>query len=172
MSDFIRPELREFFRRWREVMFAAALGLLGLRRIYIGDGINFWLGVIMIAIAVAWAIIAVQRVRFSQDGTGPGIVQVRERRIGYFGPESGGIIDIADIARLEIDPATQPSPSWVLIGKDHQNVIVPVNAAGADALFDAFSALPGIDTGKLLHVLSHTPDAREVIWQRLRPVLH
>ena len=172
MAEFLRPEIRQFLVRWREVLLAAAVGLLGIWWVLTGLGINFWLGILIIAVAGGWGYAATQRVRFAQGGDGPGVVQVRERRLGYFGPLDGGVMDIADMNRLELDPATYPAPSWILTGMGGQRVAIPINAAGSDELFDVFAALPGIETAVVLDVLSHTPDARVTIWSKTRPLLH
>jgi hypothetical protein len=100
------------------------------------------------------------------------VVQVRERRFAYFGPLDGGVMDVDDLRILEIDPTSHPSPSWVLTGEGGQRLAIPVNATGAEDLFDVFAALPDIKTQAMLDVLSRTPDARVVIWQRTRPLLH
>jgi len=172
MADFLRPEVRDFAMRWREVLLAGAVGAIGVWLALTGIGINVWLGYLMILAGAAWGFAAVQRVRFAQDGEGPGVVQVRERRLGYFGPLDGGVMDMDDMNMLELDPNTHPSPSWVLTGMGGQRVAIPINAAGADDLFDVFAALPGIDTSSVLDVLSRTPDARVTIWSRTRPLLH
>ena len=50
-------------------------------------------------------------------------------------------------------------------------MLIPVNAAGADALFDAFATLPGLRTERMLSELSEDGRAAVVIWERtpLRP---
>ena len=49
--------------------------------------------------------------------------------------------------------------------------MIPVNAAGADALFDAFSKLPGLRTERMLSELRAQRGHAVVIWERtpLRP---
>ncbi|MGJ8621996.1 MAG: hypothetical protein ACSHW1_04410 [Yoonia sp.] len=172
MNDFFRPEVRALFWRWREVCFAAAVLALGLWWAFTGFGITRWLGVIFCIIGIGWGIAGVQRARFAQDGDGPGVVQIRERRLAYFGPLDGGVMDVADLARLEIDPASHPAPSWILTGIDGQRLAIPINAKGAEGLFDVFAALPQIKTATVLDVLERTPDARATIWSRSRPLLH
>jgi hypothetical protein len=100
------------------------------------------------------------------------VVQIRERRLAYFGPLDGGVMDAEDLLRLELDPSSHPAPSWVLTGQGGQRLAIPVNAANAEALFDVFAALPDIQTSLMLDVLSRTPDARVIIWQRAKPLLH
>ncbi len=172
MADFIRPELRAFVWRWREVLIAGGLCLLGLWWLWQGIGIVRWLGGVAIIVGLAWGWAAVQRVRFAQDGEGPGVVQIRERRLAYFGPLDGGVMDMDDVNMLELDPTTYPAPSWILTGMGGQRIAIPVNAVGADDLFDVFAALPDIQTGTVLDVLSHTPDVRVTVWSRTRPLLH
>jgi hypothetical protein len=172
MGDFLRPEVRAFLLRWREVLVAGGVLMLGLWWAATGIGINQWLGFIFAAIGVAWGIAAMQRVRFAQDGDGPGVVQIRERRLGYFGPLDGGVIDVADLAKLEIDPTSHPTPSWILTGVDGARLSIPINAKGAEDLFDVFAALPDIKTNTVLDVLSRTPDARVIVWTRVKPLLH
>ena len=172
MSDFLRPEVRAFFWRWREVFSAGLVIALGLWWALGGVGITVWLGYVFIGIGAAWAYAGFQRARFAQDGTGPGVVQVRERRLGYFAPLDGGVIDVEDLTKLELDPASHPEPSWVLSGVGGQRIAIPINAKGADDLFDVFAALPGIKTETVLDVLSRTPDARVTLWSRVKPVLH
>ena len=172
MAEFLRPEVRAFLLKWREVIAALGMLLLGLWMLITGIGITRWIGGIFILIGIGWTYAAVQRVRFDQGDGGPGVVQIRERRLAYFGPLDGGVMDIADITRLTLDPTSHPAPSWILVGEGGQRLAIPVNATDADALFDVFAALPGIDTSDVLSVLSRTPDARVVIWERTRPLLH
>ena len=172
MSDFIRPELRAALWRFREVIAAAAIlgvGLWWLATFYSPVG---WVGWAFVALGVALAGAGVQRARFRQGSGGPGIVQVRERRLAYFGPLTGGVIDLDDMTRLELEPKAIPAPHWVVTGMGGQSVAIPVTAEGAEALFDLFAALPGIRTEQMLAVLSRTPDARVTIWSRNRPLLH
>ena len=85
---------------------------------------------------------------------------------------TGGILDLDDLTEVALDPRSYPDPSWILTGIGGQRIAIPINAAGADALFDVFAGLPGIKTGSVLDVLSRTPDALVVIWSRARPLLH
>lgn len=172
MDDFFRPEVRAFFRHWREVIFAVGFAVFGIWWALTGTGITQWLGIIFIVLGAGWAFAAVQRARFARDGDGAGVVQIRERRLAYFGPLDGGVMDVGDLSKLEIDPTSHPDPSWILTGIDGQVLAIPVNAAGAEGLFDVFAALPDIKTNTVLDVLSHTPDARVTIWSRVKPLLH
>ena len=164
--------MRAFLERWREVLLAGVVFLLGVWWALTGVGINVWLGYIFCLIGIGWGVAAVQRARFAQDGDGPGVVQIRERRLAYFGPLDGGIMDVADLSRLEIDPTSHPDPSWVLTSIEGQVLAIPINAKGAEGLFDVFASLPDIKTNTVLDVLSRTPDARVTVWSRVKPLLH
>jgi len=172
MGYFIRPEISAVIMRWREVFLAGGVLLLGLWWALTGVGINVWLGYIFCAIGIGWGIAGIQRARFAQDGDGPGVVQIRERRLAYFGPLDGGIIDVADLSRLEIDPSSYPEPSWILTSIEGNSLTIPINAKGSEDLFDVFATLPDIKTATVLDVLSRTPDARVTVWSRVKPLLH
>jgi hypothetical protein len=172
MSDFMRPEARALLWRWREVLYAAVIALFGLWWVWGGIGIVKWIGLIILAIAAILALAGIQRGRFRQSGKGPGVVQVAERRLAYFGPLEGGTMDIADLTRLDLDPTSYPAPSWRLTGIGGQSLAIPVNADGAEALFDLFGSLEGIQTQAMLDVLSHTPSVRVQVWAKTTPLLH
>ncbi|MDP5084488.1 MAG: hypothetical protein NWQ23_03635 [Yoonia sp.] len=172
MADFLRPEVRALAWRYRDMLLGLALLALGLFWALRSFGILQWIGYGLIGLGLIWAIAGAQRARFRQDGGGPGVVQIRERRLAYFGPLDGGVIDVEDLTQLEIDPSSHPEPSWVLTGIGGQRIAIPINAAGAEELFDVFAALPGIKTHTVLDVLSRTPDARVIVWSRVKPLLH
>lgn len=172
MADFLRPEARALLWRWRDVWLGLAVAMLGLWWGLRSFGAVSWLGFVILAAGVAWAVAGIQRARFRQGDDGPGVVQIRERRLGYFGPLDGGVVDVNALIRLEFDPTAYPVPHWILISDAAERIAIPVNAKGAEDLFDVFSALPGMRTDAVLHVLSHTPDARTTIWERPPAVLH
>ena len=172
MADFLRPEAKAQLWRFRDALFGAGVALLGFYWAFTRFGILSWIGWIMVAGGVIWTIGGLQRAIFRQNGEGPGVVQIRERRFAYFGPLNGGVMDVDDLNILEIDPSSHPSPSWILSGVGGQRLAIPINAKGAEDLFDVFASLPGIRTQAMLDVLSRTPDARVLVWQRTKPLLH
>jgi len=172
VAEFLRPEARALLWRWRDVLLGLAFVLLGLWWGLRSFGFVQWLGFGLMAFGVVWSVAGVQRARFRQGGDGPGVVQVRERRLAYFGPLDGGVMDVADMTMLELDPTGHPAPQWILTGVGGQRIAIPISAKGAEDLFDVFAALPGIKTSAVLDVLSRTPDARLIIWSRVRPLLH
>ncbi len=172
MSDFLRPEARAALWRWREVIIAATVIALGLWWAIGSFGIVRWIGIVIVIAGVILALAGIQQGRFRQTGDGPGVVQVTERRLAYFGPLSGGTMDIDNLFRLELDPQAIPSPNWVLTERGGHQLYIPVNAIGADGLFDLFGALPNLETEAMLAVLTRTPDARVTIWEQTPDLLH
>lgn len=172
MADFLRPQARATLWRWRETIAGAGLVALGLWWTFASFGIVRALGVVLTIGAVILVIAGVQRARFRIGGDGPGIVQVAERRLAYMGPLNGGQMDIADLIRLELDPTAYPSATWVLTEIGGGHLSIPVNAQNADALFDLFSSLRGIQTPALLAALSDAPATRVTVWEKTPDLLH
>lgn len=172
MADFFRPEAKAAIWRFRDVW--GSLIVLALDAWWAWTGIGFvrWLGYIIAVLGVMLLIAGIQRGRFRQGSDGPGVVQITERRLAYFGPLDGGVMDIADVSRLSFDPSGHPAPHWVLTGPEARDLAIPTTATGAEALFDVFATLPDLKTEKLLGVLSHPPDHRVVIWSRPVNLLH
>jgi len=167
---FFRPEAKAALWRWREVLAAAGLAVLGAWWI-IGPGQLLALpGWAFVLGGMALGFVGLQRARFRGEGDGPGAVQVDEGEIAYFGPLTGGSIALTALERLSLDAATTPS-HWRLDAKDQPTLYIPVNAAGSDALFDAFATLPGLRTERMLTELHAQRGHAVVIWERtpLRP---
>ena len=163
--SFVRPEARAQLMRWREVLIGAALALLGLSWATGPGGLLGWVGWALILGGAALAVTGLRRMRFRQDGQGPGVVQVDEGQISYFGPLDGGAVAASELERLILDPTDHPA-CWVLEQPGIPALHIPVNAAGSDALFDAFGALPGLDTRRLLGHLDNKAPMPVAAWER------
>jgi len=172
MADFIRPELKASLWRFRDALIGAGVSILALWMIFAGRGFVPWLGYVVLALGVVMSIAGVQRARFRQGDDGPGVVQIAERRLAYFGPLDGGTVDLENIAMLAFEPVGYPVPHWIVTGPENRDLAIPITARGAEALFDTFSALPGMRTEQLLSVLQDRPAQRVVIWSRPRHLLH
>lgn len=164
MADLFRPAVRAAFRRWREVGYAAVVLAFGLWWGAHNFGFFSWIGFAVAALGAALIVVALQRLRFGSGGDGAGVVQVDERQLSYFGPLSGGVIDLPDLVRVDLDPTGHPA-HWVLTDLSGQMVHIPVDAAGAEALFDVFAALPGIRTGRMLEALNTNTGTVVEVWQ-------
>ncbi|MCB1333327.1 MAG: hypothetical protein KDK26_06675 [Roseivivax sp.] len=161
----IRREARETIARWREVLIGAAALLLGGYWMATAFGLLAWIGIPLAlgGVALIWA--GVQRARFRQGGGGPGVVSVVEGRISYFGPLTGGTADLGEISRLRVDHSSFP-PHWVLEQPGEPPLFVPTNAEGAEALFDAFATLPGLETGRMVAAMTRRAQGSVAVWQR------
>ena len=167
---FFRPEAKAVLWRWREVLVGVGLSLFGLWWI-IGPGLLLALpGWAFVLGGIALGLVGAQRGRFRGAGDGLGAVQVDEGQIAYFGPLTGGVVALAALERLSLDRTASPA-HWRLDAPEQAPVMIPVNAAGADALFDAFSKLPGLRTERMLSELRAQRGHAVVIWERtpLRP---
>jgi hypothetical protein len=159
----IRPRARQTLLRWREALVAAALGALGLWWARTGFGIVEWLGWALVIAAAALGLAGVQRARFRRGAGGPGVVVVDEGLIAYLGPHTGGTVALSEISALALDP---DGPHWRLSQPDQADLRIPLDAEGAEALFDVFAALPGLRTGHVLARMRQPGPAPETLWQR------
>lgn len=161
----IRPEVRAALARWQEVLAGVAVVALGLYwALFTGGGLLHWIGWLVCLAGSVWIVAGVQRARFHQGDGGPGVVQVVERRVSYFGPLNGGIVDLEAMSSLVLDPSGKP-PHWVLRAPGQQPLHIPLTAKGADQLFDAFASLPGIQTEHMLRHMEGTSPGPVVIWR-------
>nr|WP_319947563.1 hypothetical protein [uncultured Shimia sp.] len=167
---FIRPEAQAMLMQWRETLLGGLVMVLGLYWSS-GFGILKWLGFATIPVAILLMIMGLQRARFRAGQGGPGVVQVDERQITYFGPLNGGAVAVDEMTGLSLDAGSVP-PVWVLRQPGQPDLQIPVNAEGADALFDAFASLEGIRTEHMLAQLKAKPDHPVVIWGKAAARLH
>ncbi|MGI9370528.1 MAG: hypothetical protein ACR2O2_16995 [Ruegeria sp.] len=163
--SFIRPEAKLALWRWREVLAAAFVLILGLSWIGGPGGLLGWLGWVLVAVSAALAVIGIQRARFRTGAGGPGVVTIDEGQITYLGPLTGGIVATREIERLALDPTLRPA-HWVLEQAGQPALCIPVNAEGAEVLFDVFSNLPGLKTEQMLSELHSGSAHPVVIWER------
>ncbi|WP_390912831.1 hypothetical protein [Pseudosulfitobacter sp. SM2401] len=171
---FIRPDAARAIHRLREALVGIAILALGLLWVFGRPGLLQFLGYPVSLIGVVFILIGIQRARFRTSDDGAGAVQVDEGQITYFGPLTGGATALADLERLTLDRNLKPA-HWRLDSPGTPALLIPVNAAGSDALFDAFARLPGLRTERMLSEMN-TPlnggqNQAVVIWERapLRP---
>lgn len=96
---------------------------------------------------------------------GPGAVQVDEGEVTYFGPLTGGTVALRELVSLRLERNMYPA-HWRLDQSGQAPLLIPVNAAGSGALFDAFATLPGIRTERMLSELRAGGVESVVIWHR------
>jgi hypothetical protein len=152
----IRPALREHLTRQREA-YAAGVTLAGA--LWIASRGGWFLaavGLLLAAIALGWLMLSLRRARFARPVSDPGVVDLDEGRISYFGTGGGvlgGYLAVEDLIEIRL-LHLRGSQFWRLRSRDGQALLVPVAALGSDKLFDAFASLPGIDMGALTAALS------------------
>lgn len=162
--SFIRPEIAAALAAHRETISAGAVAALGLLLLATAGGyVMPVLGLIFLVFGLAWGTQALRRTRFAQDGEAPGIVRVTEAQIAYLGPRSGGFVGLPELGEIRL-LTLRGRRIWKLRPLDGDPLHIPVEARGAEALFDAFAALPGMDTAALVAALSAegTTDSRVV----------
>lgn len=171
MTGFIRPEIREGLWRARELVVGSAICVFGLWWVLSAVGLLWVLGILLIVIGLALAALGAQRLRFRVSGTGPGVVQITEAQVAYFGPLDGGVVALDMLREITLDPTGHPL-HWILRQDGAAPLHIPVTARGAEALFDAFSQLPGIKTEAMLRHLNAPGTVPVLIWNRPSGVVH
>ena len=166
--SFIRPEVRASLARWREVIAGAVTLALGLQLALTSYGALFLIGAALALAGAALVVAGVQRARFRSGGGGAGVVDLDERRITYFGPFGGGAVSVDDLVEIGVDP----SRSWLIRDAHGTHLMIPMNAEGADALFDAFAAVPGLTPARLVEAVRSTPRQYTTIWAKPQGRLH
>jgi hypothetical protein len=162
--SFVRPELQARLRPWRETVAAGGFVAAGLWLIWLGGYVLVPFGASVAAVGLVWAGIAVRRRRFARGIGAPGMVEVDEGQVGYLGPTFGGYVSLRELVEIRLVDI-HGQHLWRLKQEDGQALLIPVSAAGAEQLHDAFATLPGIE----MSVLSRALAARvgtQVLWRR------
>ena len=160
--SLIRPEARETLMRWREVILGAVFDIIGVVTVLGPTRANLVFGILMMSLGTVLMYVGTQRARFRATGGGAGVVDVDERQISYFGPMAGGAVALEDLSRI----AVVPPHAWELSDSFGRSLEIPVNAEGAEALFDAFSALPGVSASRLADATRVRPVSRTSVWEK------
>lgn len=164
--SFLRPEAVAVLTRWREVLTGAAIALFGIWVAFWGGPVFAMLGGIVALAGAGLAVIAWRRMRFARGAGAPGVVEVVEGQIGYLGPHGGGYVALSDLSEIAL---IYPGPglrAWRLSRPDSTVLVVPTGASGAEALFDAFAGLPGLDAHTLLTALDAPMGVPRIVWRR------
>ncbi len=172
----IRPAVLALLLRAREVILAAVVVAFGGWLIALGGYVLTPLGLAVAALGLSWGLLGLRRMRFAQGSDAPGVVEVDEGQVGYLGPTAGGFVSLPELVEIRL-LTLRGRRMWRLKQADGQAVLIPVDAAGSDRLFDAFASLPGMDSGALVQALepassdgatlpsAQTPEIK-VIWRR------
>lgn len=151
-----RPEATALLRRWAEPALAAAATLAGLWLAARGGFFFLPLGLSLAALGAGATLLALRRLRFAADPGAPGLVELDEGRLRYLHPVLAGDIALPDLAELHLTQY-RGRKVWRLIDTSGHGLMIPLDASGAPALFDAFAALPGLSTADLVAALTPAP---------------
>lgn len=165
--SLIRPDLAARLHRAREAIGAGLALAFGAWIATRGGWLLAALGGAIALTGAGLLVAALQRLRFAPRSQGPGVVEVDEGQIAWFGPGIGGFVSVADLAELGLI-TVQGLRVWRLRQGDGQLLLVPVDAQGAGQLYDALTTLPGIEGHRLLAALD-TPADTPLIWRRDPP---
>ena len=168
LSDILRPERMAALRRWREALTGGALGLVALWAWVAGVGPVAWLAVPLGVASAALVWTGAIRGQLRGPGNGPGVVDMTEGQLAYFGPLDGGVVALDRVQAIVLDTRGKPA-HWIVRRDDGPALHIPVTAKGADALIDAFAALPGFRLERALHLRGPGHDGQRVIWTRPAP---
>lgn len=160
----IRSEALATLYRWREVAFAGGLAAWGLWFVALGGWVLVPLGAGALALAAVLGLTALRRLRFAQTIAAPGVAEVIEGEVRYFGPNVGGMVSLAELTEIRLI-RLRGRRLWRLKQADGQALLIPVDAAGAEALFDGFATLPGLDMAAVVAALGPQagPSGRAVV---------
>lgn len=162
----IRPEIAARLRPWREVLIALAVCAFGLW-VFSRGGLFFQpLGLAILAVAAIWVVTALRKRRFLREVAAPGLVEIDEAAIRYYGARIlGGEVSLNDLSEIRLLRLSGKA-HWRLKTADGQALLIPLNAAGAEALADAFATLPGIRMGHISAAIGDPATGMQTLWTR------
>lgn len=165
--SFLRKEARAHIARWRETAIGALIVALGGYWFFTIPGLLRWFALALAAFGVVFTWMAFQRARFHRGHGGLGVVQVNERQITYLAPVGGGFASLEALIRVEIAPDRAGFPVWRFLSPG-EVLAIPVNAEGSEALFEALTALPGVDIEAAIRAANGKPSEAVLIWSKGR----
>ncbi|MBS0564140.1 MAG: hypothetical protein JSR87_06625 [Proteobacteria bacterium] len=165
--SFLRPEARAALARWSEGLVALAVVGFGGWLIWLGGYLLAPVGALFVLAGAGWGLTEVRRLRFQRPVAAPGLVEIDEGQVGYLGPDFGGYVALRELAEVRLI-RLHGLPHWRLKQADGQALLIPHQAQGAAALFDAFAALPGADMAAFTAALDRPADTQTVWTQPAR----
>jgi hypothetical protein len=164
---FIRPEVAAALHRWREVIGAGGLAAFGLWLLTRGGVVLPVIGGLTVAVGAWLALTGWRRLRFARGtaAAGPGVVEVIEGQVGWFGPGIGGFVALAEVHSLSL-VTVAGIRCWRLDHEGSGHLLIPLDAAGAGRLFDAFAALPGLSVAALVTAAEAPGAGTRIVWRR------
>jgi hypothetical protein len=167
--SFIRPKARREIERWSEVAAAVGAALVGTLLMRMGGFLFLPVGALLTLLSLGWLLNALRRLSFQRPVAAPGVVEVIEGQVGFFGPTFGGFVALDDVAELRLTDF-HGARQWRLRTLSGEVLLIPIDATGAEKLFDAFATLPGIDMAALSAALNRGASTLP-LWTRPAPCL-
>ncbi len=152
--------------RYSDALIGIAISVLGVGWALSSVGFMVTLGY---AVTIAGALLifaGIQRGRFKSDPMGTGIVAIDEGQVTYFGPFDGGSVHVDDLIQVDIDRSQPNEPAWLLLAEGADPLRIPMNASGADVLFDVFNGLDGMRTNRLLNEVERASGEHVIVWRQ------
>lgn len=164
--SFVRAEVSSTLWRWREVALLLVILALSLWWVFTGHGLMRIIGGGLAAIAILFLYPTIQVARASvAHEIETGVVEITERRIRYLGPETGAEVSIDSLVAVDIE-ATPNTSVWILASTDGTALKIPTGAEGADRLYDAMSALHGVNFDQMVKALGSDTEKTFTIWRK------
>ena len=162
----IRQSVRSQLRQWAEPI--VVFTLIAALTIYLLDhprvsGAFLGFALLVCAGLGIWLANAVARARLRNSGSGVGIVLVDEGRIGHFGPDSGGFVDIDALSTVRV-AGPRNARYWELVHDDGPPMHIRTDARDADQLVDYLASLNGVTPLRIANALNSA--SPELIWRR------
>ncbi len=169
--SFVRPDAGKTLMRYREAIIGAVVILLALWWAWGSLGAIKWIGLTLalLGAAILWSGLRHARIRAGHGGVG--VVQIDERQITYLAPVGGGFASLDDVGRIDIATDRAGMAVW-RFRTGNEILFIPARAEGAEALFDALTALSGADINAAIRAANTPPHDAVVIWQRPVASLH
>lgn len=165
----MRPAASNWLARWAETALAggaAAACLWTGTRAALDGAMLGWPLLALGAAAGMWAWAALGRARLGAAAEGPGVVQVDERRVAYFGTEGGGIAALDDLLAVDVLREPDGGAWWRLHLTQGGALDIPAGAAGAARLPEALAALPGFSMDRAAAAFHVPRPGRSAVWRR------
>lgn len=170
MSDFLRPEARQFLLRWSEPALALAATLMALWVVgwpAISFGwVSLLLGAVILTGGVVWLRSAVMRALRGPGHANFGRVYVEERRILYLGPLGNVQIGHSELVRIEIASARKRGDQayWLLSPAQGAPIRIPANAEGGESLIQYVEGLKQARLAELGEALRARDGGLRTVW--------
>jgi hypothetical protein len=162
----IRPEARATLRRWGEVLFAAGLIAVGLWMMATALGLFALFGVVLATVGGVMLPRVLRRLRMGAEAEAPGVVEIVEGRIAYFGPVSGGATGLDLLTEVALRHTPDDAAWWMLSSEGARPLLIPAGARGAEELPEALLPLPGWSTEAAAAALRARAHGVTVLWRR------